>query len=58
MIHFDRRAWLGSFSLAVGCFGASRLLGAPQSSRESIGLPDENAIARPAVRKSLLKSPA
>jgi histidinol-phosphate aminotransferase len=32
MIHFDRRAWLRSFGLAAGGLGASRLLGAPQSS--------------------------
>jgi histidinol-phosphate aminotransferase len=31
MIHFDRRAWLRSFSFAAGGLGASRLLGAPQS---------------------------
>jgi histidinol-phosphate aminotransferase len=31
MIHFDRRAWLRSFSLAIGGLGVSRLLGAPQS---------------------------
>jgi histidinol-phosphate aminotransferase len=32
MIRFDRRAWLRSFSLAIGGLGASRLLGAPSSS--------------------------
>jgi len=32
MIHFDRRAWLTSVSLAIGGLGASRLLGAPSSS--------------------------
>jgi histidinol-phosphate aminotransferase len=45
MIHFDRRAWLGSFSLAVGCFGASRLLSAPASSPSAAG-----ASPRPADR--------
>src|ERR1700730_16226609 len=37
MIHFDRRAWLRSFSLAAGGLGASRLLGAPKSSPSAAG---------------------
>ena len=32
MIHFDRRAWLRSCSLAIGGLGASRLFGASSSS--------------------------
>jgi histidinol-phosphate aminotransferase len=47
MIHFDRRAWLRSFSLAAGGLGASRLLGAPSLSPLAAG-----ATSRPADRGS------
>jgi histidinol-phosphate aminotransferase len=46
MIRFDRRAWLRSFSLAIGGLGASRLLGAPSSS------PSAAAATSPPVRGS------
>jgi histidinol-phosphate aminotransferase len=37
MMHFDRRAWLNSVSLALGGLGASRLLSAPSSSGSAAG---------------------
>src|SRR5260370_6030415 len=37
MIHFDRRAWVNSVSLALGGLGASRLLSAPSSSGSAAG---------------------
>jgi histidinol-phosphate aminotransferase len=38
MMHFDRRAWLNSVSLALGGLGASRLLSAPSSSGSAVGV--------------------
>jgi histidinol-phosphate aminotransferase len=37
MMHFDRRAWLNSVSLALGGLGASRLLSAPSSPGSAAG---------------------
>jgi len=37
MMHFDRRAWLNSVSLALGGLGASCLLSAPSSSGSAAG---------------------
>jgi histidinol-phosphate aminotransferase len=54
MIHFDRRAWLRSVSLAIGGLGASRLLGAPSPSPFAAGATSPSAAGGSGVRLARL----
>ena len=54
MIHFDRRAWLRSVSLAIGGLGASRLLGAPSPSPSAAGATPPSAAGDSGVRLARL----
>jgi histidinol-phosphate aminotransferase len=54
MMHFDRRAWLRSVSLAIGSLGASRLLGAASPSPSAAGAASPAAAAGSGVRLARL----